>query len=44
MAAAFDGLSHNHRKEYLVWIAEAKKDETRARRIAETVRRVAERT
>lgn len=38
--AAFERLSHNHRKEYLLWISEAKRDETRARRIAETVRRV----
>jgi Bacteriocin-protection, YdeI or OmpD-Associated/Domain of unknown function (DUF1905) len=28
----FDGLAFTHRKEYAQWIAEAKKDETRARR------------
>jgi hypothetical protein len=38
--AAFDHLSHNHRKEYLLWIAEAKRDETRTRRIADTIRRL----
>ena len=31
--AVFDSLSFTHRKEYAVWIAEAKRDETRARRI-----------
>jgi ribosomal protein L11 len=31
--AVFDSLSFTHRKEYAVWIAEAKRDETRTRRI-----------
>jgi Bacteriocin-protection, YdeI or OmpD-Associated/Domain of unknown function (DUF1905) len=29
----FDGLAFTHRKEYAVWIAEAKREETRARRV-----------
>ncbi len=32
-AAAFAALPPSHRAEYLTWIAEAKKPETRARRI-----------
>src|SRR6185436_12579539 len=28
-AAAFDAFSYSHRKEYVAWIAEAKRDETR---------------
>ena len=31
--AAFDVLAFTHRKEYATWIAEAKKDETRERRV-----------
>jgi hypothetical protein len=38
--AAFDKLSYTHRREYVEWIAEAKRPETRARRVAETVDRV----
>jgi Bacteriocin-protection, YdeI or OmpD-Associated/Domain of unknown function (DUF1905) len=30
----FDGLSYSHRKEHAQWVAEAKKPETRDRRIA----------
>ena len=30
----FEGLPPSHRKEYLNWIDEAKRDETRKRRIA----------
>jgi uncharacterized protein YdeI (YjbR/CyaY-like superfamily) len=40
--AAFEGLPPSHRREYIDWIEEAKKPETRARRVAETVRRVTE--
>ena len=32
--AAFDGLAYTHRKEYARWIDEAKRDETRERRVA----------
>jgi len=38
--AAFDKLAFSHRKEYVRWVAEAKRDETRARRIRETVARL----
>jgi uncharacterized protein YdeI (YjbR/CyaY-like superfamily) len=30
--AAFEGMSFTHRKEYVRWIAEAKREETRQRR------------
>jgi len=33
-AAAFRAFSPSHRREYIEWIAEAKRDETRERRIA----------
>jgi Bacteriocin-protection, YdeI or OmpD-Associated/Domain of unknown function (DUF1905) len=32
--AAFDALAFTHRKEYARWIEEAKRDETRVRRVA----------
>jgi hypothetical protein len=32
----FDALSYTHRREYVRWITEAKKDETRARRLAQS--------
>jgi hypothetical protein len=35
--ATFDGLSFTHRKEWVRWIEEAKKPETRATRVAKTV-------
>jgi hypothetical protein len=35
--AGFHGLAPSHRKEWARWMAEAKKPETRERRIAETV-------
>jgi hypothetical protein len=35
--AAFDILSFTHRKEYVVWILEAKKPETREARLTKTV-------
>jgi Bacteriocin-protection, YdeI or OmpD-Associated/Domain of unknown function (DUF1905) len=34
---AFHALAYTHRKEYAVWVAGAKKPETRARRIAKTL-------
>ena len=37
---AFDKLSYTHRREYVEWIAEAKRPATRVRRVAETVDRV----
>jgi hypothetical protein len=33
----FDSLSYTHRKEYCRWIAEAKKEETRAKRLEKAV-------
>lgn len=38
--AAFDALAPSHRREYLTWINEAKRAETRARRIAQTAERL----
>ena len=33
----YDGLSYTHRKEWVRWVEEAKKPETRAARIEKTV-------
>jgi hypothetical protein len=33
----FDKLSYTHQKEYVAWITEAKKDETRRNRIVKTI-------
>jgi Domain of unknown function (DUF1905)/Bacteriocin-protection, YdeI or OmpD-Associated len=38
--AAFDALSFSHQREYVGWINEAKRGDTRARRIAQTVERL----
>jgi len=35
--AIFDNLSLSHQKEYIKWIEEAKKTETRAKRIQKTI-------
>jgi hypothetical protein len=35
--ASFDELSYTHRKEYVTWVMEAKKDETRQSRITKTI-------
>jgi uncharacterized protein YdeI (YjbR/CyaY-like superfamily) len=35
--ATFDSLSFTHRREYVGWIEEAKREETRARRVAKAV-------
>jgi hypothetical protein len=40
--ARFNKLAYTHRREYVRWIAEAKRAETRARRIAQTVAKLAE--
>jgi hypothetical protein len=37
---AFDALAYSHRKEYARWVAEAKREETRERRVAEAVEMV----
>ena len=41
-AAAFDAFSPSHQREYLEWIADAKQDATRARRIAQAIEWLAE--
>jgi hypothetical protein len=33
----YDGLAFTHRKEFARWVAEAKKDETRDRRVVQTL-------
>jgi hypothetical protein len=40
--AAFASLSFTHRREYVEWVEEAKRPETRSRRIGATVERVLE--
>ncbi len=35
--AIFDGLAFTHRKEYARWVAEAKRDETRQRRVQQAI-------
>jgi hypothetical protein len=39
---AFEKLSYSHKREYVLWINEAKKDETRQRRIAKTIEKLPE--
>jgi uncharacterized protein YdeI (YjbR/CyaY-like superfamily) len=41
--AAFDGLAPSHRREYVRWVAEARRADTRERRAAQTVMRLLER-
>lgn len=38
----FDGFSPSHRREYIQWITEAKRDETRKQRLASSVKWLAE--
>jgi hypothetical protein len=38
--ATFDALSYSHRREYAEWVAEAKREETRERRAAQTLERL----
>jgi uncharacterized protein YdeI (YjbR/CyaY-like superfamily) len=40
--AAFAGYSDSHKKEYLKWVAEAKKAETRRRRLEQALVMMAE--
>lgn len=37
LLAGFEKLSYTHRKEYVRWIEEAKKEETRERRVAKAI-------
>jgi len=39
---AFDAFAQSHRREYIEWITEAKREETRAKRITQTVEWIAE--
>jgi uncharacterized protein YdeI (YjbR/CyaY-like superfamily) len=39
-ASAFGALSYTHRREYARWVAEAKRDATRADRAAKSVERL----
>ena len=41
-AAAFDGFAPSHRREYLEWVTEAKRPDTRAKRIAQAVEWIGE--
>ncbi|HVU16193.1 MAG TPA: YdeI/OmpD-associated family protein [Candidatus Didemnitutus sp.] len=41
-AAAWDKFSYSHRKEYVEWLTEAKRDETKAARLATTLEWLAE--
>jgi len=41
-ATTFDGFSYTHRKEYVDWITEAKRDATREKRVAQAVAWMAE--
>jgi hypothetical protein len=36
-AARFDALAYTHRKEFARWVGDAKKDETRARRVEQAI-------
>ena len=40
--AAFEGFSPSHKREYVEWIVEAKRDETRAKRLKTTLEWLAE--
>ena len=40
--ATFDGFSPSHRREYIEWITEAKREETRRQRLATTIEWLAE--
>ena len=40
--ATFDGFSYSHKKEYVEWVAEALREETRKARVAQSVEWMAE--
>ncbi len=40
--ASFDALAYSHRKEFARWVAEAKKPETRERRVEQTLANLAD--
>jgi uncharacterized protein YdeI (YjbR/CyaY-like superfamily) len=37
---AFDAMSFSHRREYVTWVEEAKRPDTRARRVTGTIDRL----
>ena len=41
-SAAFDALAFTHRKEYARWVSEAKREQTRERRVAEALQMLRE--
>lgn len=41
--SAFERLSYTHQKEYVKWIEEAQKDETRVWRVEQTIKLLKER-
>jgi uncharacterized protein YdeI (YjbR/CyaY-like superfamily) len=41
-AATFEGFSPSHRREYVEWITEAKREDTRKKRLAQTLAWLAE--
>jgi uncharacterized protein YdeI (YjbR/CyaY-like superfamily) len=43
LRATFDAMAYSHRKEYVDWIAAAKQDETRARRVGKVIEKLRER-
>ena len=40
--ASFESLSPSHRREYVEWITEAKREETRAKRLEQAIAWIAE--
>ena len=40
--AAFEGLAFTHRKEYARWVADAKREETRERRVTQAIQMLRE--
>ena len=40
--AAFENFSPSHRREYVEWISEAKRDETKAKRVAQAFEWIAD--
>lgn len=36
-SSAFDGLAYTHRKEFARWVTEAKRDETRQKRVSQAI-------
>ena len=41
-AAQFEAFPTSHRREYIEWIVEAKRDETKSRRVAQAIEWIAE--